>query len=527
MLPIFKCGFVSGLLLRMVSSAPPHEYVVYPRLLDERGLDVEKVLYIQDDVIIRLKKNSVLAERFIFSETVNGTRVDTIMDGKKLEANMYHDRVRMASVNVEVKNGIVKVRGILSNTLRIRPLHIEARSEEGRIPHKIYQVDHRADDSNTFKADLNKNSSQSVFAAELRIVVDSNHRSHFRNKEEIIEYLATCMQMVNIRYEDTKEPMVQFLLTKVEVDDASVPYIFYGKDVDCPTCPSKFYAKADPTLEGTKHIYGHSKEQDITVLVTSLDLADEIYGQISNKVMGMAVLGGLCSKKGRVAVVEDVPHTYSMTQLIAHELAHTLGATHDGGYTNLGPDGNPLNNCSKHDGYIMAPYTLGGNRGHFSNCSIRQIREFVNNLDEDCKKVNSKNKPYDAHTKVLPGTNMSSIDYCKLKHPNFCNITAKEDQMNKCIIECCPGGRVRCSYYRKLPENLCKIGWDMNKDQGCPFKCCYREKFKCFTETAIDGMSCGNEMMCFRGKCIPRCDPFKKKETSSAPATEEISMKAP
>ncbi|CAN7993411.1 unnamed protein product, partial [Ixodes pacificus] len=79
----------------------------------------------------------------------------------------------------------------------------------------------------------------------------------------------------------------------------------------------------------------------------------------------------------RVAVVEDVPHTYSMTQLITHELAHTLGATHDGDETELGPDGNPVNDCSENDGYVMAHYTLGSNRGHFSICSIRQIQEFV------------------------------------------------------------------------------------------------------------------------------------------------------
>ncbi|EEC10015.1 hypothetical protein IscW_ISCW007798, partial [Ixodes scapularis] len=79
----------------------------------------------------------------------------------------------------------------------------------------------------------------------------------------------------------------------------------------------------------------------------------------------------------RVAIVEDQPHTYSFTRLIAHELAHTLGATHDGDETELGPDGNPVNNCSRNDGYLMAPYTLGSNRGHFSSCSIRQIREFV------------------------------------------------------------------------------------------------------------------------------------------------------
>uniref|UniRef100_A0A0K8RJT5 Putative metalloprotease n=1 Tax=Ixodes ricinus TaxID=34613 RepID=A0A0K8RJT5_IXORI len=485
----------------MVNSAPFREHVVYPRLLDERGLDVEKILYIEDDIILRLKKNSVLAERFIFSESVNGTREDTTMDGKKLEANMYHDRIRMASVKVEVKNGIAEVIGILSDTLRIAPLRISARSEDGLIAHKIYQVDHRADDSNTFKADLKRNDSESVFKAELRIVVDSDHSSHFKDKEEIILYLATCMQLVNIRYEETKEPMVQFLLIKVEIDDNSVPYTISGKDVYCPSCPSKLYAEADRTLESAKWIFGHSKEQDITVLVTSLDLVDNFHGQILNSVMGLAETGGLCSESERVAVVEDVPHTYSMTRIITHELAHTLGATHDGDETELGPDGTPLNNCSKSDGYIMAPYTIGSNRGQFSNCSLQQIREFVNKLGEDCKNVNSVNKRYDANTTVLPGINMNSTNYCGLKHPNFCNITVKEDLMKQCILECCPGGRVKCYYDEALRENTCTGARDINMSPNyCPFKCCARESFKCFTEIALDGMSCGEEMMCFRGK---------------------------
>uniref|UniRef100_V5H0K6 Putative tick metalloprotease n=1 Tax=Ixodes ricinus TaxID=34613 RepID=V5H0K6_IXORI len=164
MLLIFKCAYLSGLLLRVVHSARTPELVVYPRLLEERGLDDKRMLYIQDGMILRLRKNSVLAERFIFSETVNGTREDTIMDGKKIEANMYHDRIRMASVNVQVKNGIVEVKGILSSTLRITPLRIRARSEDGLIPHKISQIDHRADGSNTFKAITSKEKCQSNYA---------------------------------------------------------------------------------------------------------------------------------------------------------------------------------------------------------------------------------------------------------------------------------------------------------------------------------------------------------------------------
>uniref|UniRef100_A0A0K8RHV2 Putative metalloprotease n=1 Tax=Ixodes ricinus TaxID=34613 RepID=A0A0K8RHV2_IXORI len=186
-----------------------------------------------------------------------------------------------------------------------------------------------------------------------------------------------------------------------------------------------------------------------------------------------------------------------------------------------------FNTCSKDDGYLMAPFTIGNNRGHFSNCSVQQIREFVKNLGDECKEVKSKRKPYDANATVLPGTNMNPNDYCNLKHPNFCNITAKEDKINQCQFDCCPGGRVKCYYNEKERNDSCSLKRDINMGLVCPFKCCSPKTFKCFTEIALDGMSCGDGMMCFRGKCIPRCDPFKKTLSSRSPPAENESIKVP
>uniref|UniRef100_A0A0K8RAG3 Putative metalloprotease n=1 Tax=Ixodes ricinus TaxID=34613 RepID=A0A0K8RAG3_IXORI len=494
MLLILKCAYFSGLLLRAVHSASSTEYVVFPRLLDERGLDVERMLYIRDDIILRLKKNTVLGERFTFSETVNGTREDTIMDGKQLEANLFHDRIRMASVKVEDKNGAVEVRGILSNRLRITPLHISARSNDGLIPHKIYQVDQRAEDTVSFKADLTRNDSESVFKAELRIVVDLDYRSHFEDEKEMIEYLAICVQLVNIRYEDTKEPMVQFLLTRVERDAGMVPHMIYGKDADCPSCPKKFYAEADRTLEAANSFYGHNKEQDITVFVTLLDLADNHHAghYIENKVMGLSKFGGLCSERERIAVVEDAPPTYSMIQLVAHELAHTLGVTHDGQYPEL--PGMPPGKCNASDGYIMAPKSHGSNNGHFSNCSINQIRAFVSNLSNDCRKVKSTIKINQTKNTELPGKDMNITRYCQLKYKRYSNITAiQEDEMKK----------------------------------QCKFKCCRARINECLEEIAVDGMPCGIDMMCFRNKCIQHYNPFKKSAPAESPKAAEMQVPNP
>ncbi|CAN8032588.1 unnamed protein product [Ixodes persulcatus] len=355
-------------------------------------------------------------------------------------------------------------------------------------------------------ADQMRSDNESVFEAELRIVVDSDYLSYFKDKKEMIEYLAICMQLVNIRYEDTKEPMVQFLLTEVEIDSFGVFHTVSGKDVECSSCPPKLYVEAYHTLEAAKSMYGHSQEQDITVLVTSLDIVEKYGKSILNGIMGYAEPGGLCSERERVAIAEDAPHSYSLTQIIAHELGHTLGATHDGDLTDN-------NHCSGNGGYIMAPYTHGSNNGHFSNCSIEEIQNFVKTLKDDCREVKSRNQLNENITTVLPGAIMNLTRYCELKHPSFCNITVNQDGIKKCRFRCCFGGRVKCLYTKPADPTSCDNARDINMDPLCSIKCC--SLFdpgvmpKCFEEIAVDRTPCDEKKMCFRNKCIDNCDPFK------------------
>ncbi|CAN8022644.1 unnamed protein product [Ixodes persulcatus] len=389
MFAIFQCTFFSLLLLRVAdcgkkytslpNAARSTGNVVYPRLLEPRGLDAEKILYIQDDVVLRLQKTSVLSESFVFSENINGRRVDKIMNGKELEADMYYDRNRMASVNIKNKNGGVEVKGILSHRLRIAPLDISARTGDGPIPHKIFEVEQRAVIDYAmplFTVGPKKESNDTIFYAELRIVADEYHRGAFKRDEELVQYFALCIKLVNIRYEDTSDPRVQFLLTTVEVAENNFTEVFYAPDVDCPGRSVKIYMDPVLMINKTARIYGNSNE-DITVFVTSVDLADHFDGSAYNHVMGQAKLGGLCSTGRRVAIVEDAPPTYSLIQIIAHELAHTLGVSHDGEKP-LESIANKLkSNCSGRSGHLMSPSAHGKNNGHFSNCSIEQMKAFV------------------------------------------------------------------------------------------------------------------------------------------------------
>uniref|UniRef100_A0A0K8RBD3 Putative metalloprotease n=1 Tax=Ixodes ricinus TaxID=34613 RepID=A0A0K8RBD3_IXORI len=149
-------------------------------------------------------------------------------------------------------------------------------------------------------------------------------------------------------------------------------------------------------IQKAVNLYGNCSE-DITVVITSrilfdennadqvcfdqVDLADNFNGNAYNHVMGQAKLGGLCSVGRRVAIVEDAPPTYSLIQIIAHELAHTLGATHDGDNPFKDIADMAKSKCQPYTGHMMAPSAHGSNNGHFSDCSIEQIRAFVSKLE--------------------------------------------------------------------------------------------------------------------------------------------------
>uniref|UniRef100_A0A0K8R461 Putative metalloprotease n=1 Tax=Ixodes ricinus TaxID=34613 RepID=A0A0K8R461_IXORI len=472
MFVIFQCAFLSGLLIRVTDSAPSPGIVVYPRLLEERGLDAEKMLYVQDDIVLRLQKTSVLSENIVFRKNLDGTRVDKIMNGKELEANMYHDRNRMASVNIEEKNGGIKVKGILSDTLRIAPLDIGARSDDGPIPHEIFKVEQRAGIRGKYKAGPEITSSNN-FYAELKIVVDDYHQSAFQTTEDLVQYFALCMKLVNIRYEDTSNPRVQFLLTTVEVAEKNFAEVFTAPDVDCPSRSLKRYMDPVLMINKTANVYGKSDE-DITVFVTSVDLADNFDGTAYNHVMGQAKLGGLCKDGRRVAIVEDVPPTYSLIQIIAHELAHTLGVAHDGEKPLRSIADKLKSKCHGSSGHLMAPSAHGANHGHFSICSIEQIEAFVGTLTQSCLDVKLKTY-HKVIASELPGKNLNRTYYCQKKHPNYPRIISDND-----------------GYY--MPR--------------CKVMCCADGIYPCFEEPAVDGMSCQGNKVCFRHKCVDPPNPF-------------------
>ncbi|KAG0420203.1 hypothetical protein HPB47_003615, partial [Ixodes persulcatus] len=120
---------------------PSAEDVVFPRLLEARGINGEKLLHINDQLSLRLEKSSVIAEKLVVSSLNGAGQVDSIVDGKEVEKNIYHDTNQMAAVTVSEQNGTVQVTGALGRTLRIAPLPLLGKCEAGCGAHKIFEIE--------------------------------------------------------------------------------------------------------------------------------------------------------------------------------------------------------------------------------------------------------------------------------------------------------------------------------------------------------------------------------------------------
>ncbi|KAK8765894.1 hypothetical protein V5799_007323 [Amblyomma americanum] len=89
---------------------------------------------------------------------------------------------------------------------------------------------------------------------------------------------------------------------------------------------------------------------------------------------GLARTSSVCTDM-KVAIVHDIPNSYAAVVTLAHEVAHLLGATHDGQVPLQRPNKPPgSKKCPPTDGYLMGNGDLGANKYMLSSCSMAQIR---------------------------------------------------------------------------------------------------------------------------------------------------------
>nr|XP_037273239.1 uncharacterized protein LOC119165158 [Rhipicephalus microplus] len=136
--------FVLTLVLTLVdfiSSVTLREELVYPELLQQRSDDGRLLLRINRDMTLRLERSLVLANDLFFSTNSAGKYENTLWNGSRIQENLYHDSKHQSSVMLYQDGHTLRVKGILSPTLRIKPILLGERSRDPRILHKVYEIE--------------------------------------------------------------------------------------------------------------------------------------------------------------------------------------------------------------------------------------------------------------------------------------------------------------------------------------------------------------------------------------------------
>nr|XP_037273474.1 venom metalloproteinase 3-like [Rhipicephalus microplus] len=353
--------------------------IVYPYLIESRNDGGEKVIKISESITLNLKKSSVVSKEFLLRTHQDDIMEHNYLDGEILEQNLYHDAEAFASVIVLHEDGL-KVEGIVSSMLGIKPMKTRERSADGSIPHAFYELPREKPND---KATGQKMLFSSVYSSfypeqkrrpkkvsmEIMVLVDSYFRRQFEDKNSMLTYLLVTMNAVNLKYLTISDPEVEIILRAVEVFNHQVEDKFFVRN-------GSNYLRDRETLFSLQRYVIHNYQLYYTFdglyYVTGLDLGYYYVTGFETDVQGLAFIGGVCTID-KLAMGEDKAHTYSGVRVTAHELGHLLGCPHDGEQYRFFSS----KDCPNSDGYIMTYWSNSSRSMKFSECCNRAISDLA------------------------------------------------------------------------------------------------------------------------------------------------------
>ncbi|KAK8769191.1 hypothetical protein V5799_014344 [Amblyomma americanum] len=183
-----------------------------------------------------------------------------------------------------------------------------------------------------------------------------------------------------------------------------------------------------------------------------------------------------------VAMAEDVPGSYSGVLNAAHEIGHSMGASHDGSPPDPHIFGHPGSlKCNASSGHIMTYVDGGALRYRFSECSKDEIRHVLRQRGSRCWKIQAK-EIYSVEN-IYPGRILSAHQYCHMLYPKKEGVFSKTDTFRSryCKLRCCAHLRngseicvvermldlMRCGYLKRCFQGVCRDKADLErKSQG-------------------------------------------------------------
>ncbi|ESO83171.1 hypothetical protein LOTGIDRAFT_236770 [Lottia gigantea] len=181
-------------------------------------------------------------------------------------------------------------------------------------------------------------------------------------------------------------------------------------------------------------------------------------------IKGLSTLAGLCTDSSMTILHDDM--TSSMPAVAAHELGHSLGASHD----------KESSGCSDDDNYIMATKlkfpeseVLAKRPWQFSICSIRQFEETLSRVTctKDTAPTSTSVKTEEA------GQIFTADEQCEMANSETSYIS-------------------RNLHYTEGYDNMCRGMY-----------CEVVNSTTVSVRLPIDGTSCGHKKWCKQGRCVP------------------------
>lgn len=479
--------------------------LVYPQLFNARDELGTKLLRINDKVTLNLKKSSVLDDEFFLLTHRDGVPLRSYPDIEQLEEGLFHDDKNLASVFVTEESGFVKVEGVVGPQLKIRPLEGAERGNEGFFPHALELIkteqqnvptvhgEHIQEPSAQPEARYTGNavtdrSRVTKAHVEIRLVVDEEFHSGFKSTRIMVRYLMIEINAVRMRYLTIGHPEIHLKFRAMEILAVAreCEYYVYLND-DKVDGIATIYRLAD-YVEAYPHKYGR---YDIVFFLTGYDMVRVTNGQWESNYQGFAFVAAVCQRY-RVGFSEDVPFSYMGIRVIAHELGHSLGCSHDGDEEGSHLKGYYANStgCPWSLGYIMSYVIKNANSLKFSPCCDLSMSRVARSNNINClHEITTGTRIKKYKTKTLPGYYLSKDLQCKLSY----RVDPK-------------------TYYNKE-----------NGTSGCEIQCCvwYQGRLHCWQQVMLDGSRCGKNRVCINGDCHRKRRRYTIRPVSKYPQGEK------
>ncbi|XP_050521162.1 A disintegrin and metalloproteinase with thrombospondin motifs adt-1-like isoform X2 [Daktulosphaira vitifoliae] len=275
-------------------------------------------------------------------------------------------------------------------------------------------------------------------------------------EKEVIRFVLAMINAVDLLYHDPSlGRQINFILKRLEILHTDPEGLNRSNDIDrflSDFC--KWQQVENPPLDSDPLHWDHA------VILTGLDLfVSGKNGKISNQVVGLAPVAGMCTKTSSCTVNEG--RHFESVYVVAHEIGHNLGMRHDGAASD--------NNCDS-TSFIMSP-TLGSGKITWSTCSHDYLEKFLQSSQAVCLFDGGDSSDYLDHKQQgrLPGERFDSREQCMLKYG---------------------WGSTHAS-----SQDLGEICRDLH---------CQRDRYTWTSHPALEGSLCGSNKWCRSGRCVSK-----------------------